>query len=1315
MLLLAGMAIAQRPAMFFMPVEPSAAWRNQSVRCVLQSSSGPIWYGGRLGLCRYDGRSVLEVEVPSRGAPNRATSSVECMIEDRDGRMWVGCRDGLAELDPSAGTVRHVEAASESGDLLSRPVLELLQDSAGWIWIRQVQHTLRWQPTSGRLEAVPLDDPDGVLRITAFATTSDGRVVACVSDRTVRWWDPRRQAWEARRQTIPMQAGQMGHVHCITVAPDGSCWIGTSQGLFLLAGDAPLATRVDGTHPPTQFVAPTSPGCLLHAGDGRLWIGTVAGLFLLDTGTGAVHRYRAEFRRGGLPDDQINDLITDAGGMIWLATSSGVCRFDGNPALQTFEIRGPPDAENTWEPVCVHRGAEGDLWIGCRKGNILRMSLRTNSLSVIDPPPALDHPETAMPTGLLSTPDGRLWVATRRDGLHRLIPGQGFDRNLRHDPDDPTSLSHNGVLALQAAADGRIWVGTQAGLDLLDPDRGTCQRVELPAAASTRHPRAVGLAGIHGSEDGGLWIRRLGGGLARVLPGQMAATEAPLAGLTPGATESLLFCLAEMGPGQLCLGTANGLLRYQTATGEVHPITGDGVPRRSVVSLFRDDAGNFWAATAQEGLLRLDPHLQVARRYTTDDGLADDRFRLNGMDVGADGRVVAVVDHTVIAFDPRRLRAPRSAPHVELTGLRVFDRPRQLPAGTDAVLQLGPDESYFALEFTAFDYRAPDRTRYAYQLHGFDPQWIESQGDPVARYSNLAPGTYRFHVRAATVDSGWSEPIHAATVVILPAWWETAWFRSAVAALVLLMIGLHTFSVLRIRGQHRRLTAEVAQRQQVERQLQTAEARLFAAFDHVPAQFWLWDRERRCVLQNRCAIDAWGNTVGRSLDDPALPPALAAFLTQHYDRMLAGQMVRGDVDLADGKDASSLTVVLAPVLTAGGPTGGMVIAVDNSELRRVRAEFGQLERRLAQAHKMDVLGRLAGGLAHDFNNFLTGVLGQLDLLRQDALGGGDTAELVDGVDKATQALRRGTALIRRLLALARSREGTVDVVDPGPILQDMVPLIRPLLGDGVALDLQVDPELPLLRAEPGHLEQIVMNLVVNARDAMPQGGTLTLRLRRVVDTDRVMLLLEIRDTGVGMMPDVLERAFEPFFSTKPLGQGTGLGLAIVQGIVTQLGGTLQLDSQPGVGTSFRILLPAADDAAPVAGDDPAGLEQAGRILLCDDEDAVLQLMGRVLDDAGFDVITAADPQAAIAAFRAAHPPVDLLVADMVMPQMNGVELARELWGSSALQRTLFVSGYAAETLTASGTLPREVELLRKPFRGPELVRGVQRMLAIRQR
>jgi signal transduction histidine kinase len=383
-------------------------------------------------------------------------------------------------------------------------------------------------------------------------------------------------------------------------------------------------------------------------------------------------------------------------------------------------------------------------------------------------------------------------------------------------------------------------------------------------------------------------------------------------------------------------------------------------------------------------------------------------------------------------------------------------------------------------------------------------------------------------------------------------------------------------------------------------------------------------------------------------------------------------------------------------------------------------ELRTTEEQLRQAQKMEAIGRLAGGVAHDFNNLLTAIIGYASMLK-DTQPTGEQREMVVQIEAASE---RATALTRQLLAFGRRQIMTPQVLDPRSVIDGITPLIGRIIGEDIEFTTITVPDGLRVRVDPTQLEQVLVNLIANARDAMPAGGKLTVEVADLELDDAYVeahpesvpgqyVMIAINDTGTGMSHEVREHIFEPFFTTKDSSGGTGLGLATVYGIVKQSGGNINVYSEPSEGTSFKIYLPRVFESvepAVVESEAPASLTGTETILVAEDDAAVRSLTVLMLTRAGYTVLEADGGPEALRLAAQKGVSIDLLVTDVVMREMSGRQLAAELARKRPGIRTLFVSGYTENTIVHHGVLDAEVAFLAKPFTPLALLRKIREVL-----
>jgi two-component system, cell cycle sensor histidine kinase and response regulator CckA len=507
------------------------------------------------------------------------------------------------------------------------------------------------------------------------------------------------------------------------------------------------------------------------------------------------------------------------------------------------------------------------------------------------------------------------------------------------------------------------------------------------------------------------------------------------------------------------------------------------------------------------------------------------------------------------------------------------------------------------------------------------------------------------------------------------------------------------------------VTTDVTSQKEIEAAFHFNQSRLAITLDNMIEGYQVIDFGFNCVYANASAARQGQKTVDELIGRPmtALYPGIEQTpLYSELQRCMTertSHRMENRFDYPDGRSAI-FEVSIEPV-----PEGLLILSFDITERKKLEAQ-------LLQSQKMEAVGQLAGGVAHDFNNMLTVILGYIDLLIPVS-----DQTIRHALEQIRTAGERAAGLTRQLLAFSRQQVMEMQVVDVNAVVLDTKKLIGRIIGEDIDVAAFLNPALSRVRVDPGQLSQILMNLAVNARDAMPKGGKLTIETANTELDDGYLksrsadvapgnyVMVAVSDNGIGMPPETVEHIFEPFFTTKPAGKGTGLGLAVVHGIIKQCGGHVAVYSEPDIGTTFRIYLPAIDDSPnqPAAAGD-ATSRGSETVVLVEDDAGVRDLTAVVLRKYGYTVIAASGAKEALEIMAARGWKADLVITDVVMPDMSGRVLVDLLRLRHPGQKVLFLSGYTDDAIVRHGVLHADVAFLQKPFTGTALASKVREVL-----
>ncbi|MBP7866129.1 MAG: PAS domain S-box protein [Acidobacteria bacterium] len=1332
-----------------------------SVTCIIQDRKGFMWFATEGGLNRYDGYRFVNYRHRPADPGSLADNAVHALLEDRRGNLWAaaGTR-GLDRLDPESGAFDHFLPDPPNPNSLSDgQVTALLEGGAAsspFLWIGTLKGGMQRLEVNRRrfttYRHLP-DDPGSLGHDTVNGILeqpgSGGNVLWVATAGGLDRFDVRLNRFTHFR------AGPGGlshdHVKAIAFTDPLTLWAGTLGGglnrLDLRTGAVTVFRKVeqDPASLSDDFV-----NVLLRDSAGRLWVGTDKGLNLrvedppgfvrflhnpffsaglndsmivslcedrsqvlwVGTWSGGINKadnkapmFTAVLQRPGeansLIHNTVRDIVQDRRGALWIGTTEGLDRYDRATGVFTHFLRDParPDSLSFNYVLDLYEDGQGTLWVGTMRG-LNRYDDRTGVFRrhFHDPanPASLSSDEIQRVIDDPVEPDRYLWVGTRDRGLNRFDKATGACVRYLHDPGNPLSMGNDKVYALLPAGGGKLWVGTWEGLDRFDPGTGVFEHFPSDPGnpASLSNGRVTCIERDPSGHADVLWVGTWGGGLNR-------------------------FDVK-----------ARTFRSYSENT---------GFPSDLVSGVLADGDGKLWVSSPR-GVARFDPATGEARAYTVPVGEKNNAYNGGAFFRGADGEMFFGGLWGMTSFFPRNVRDNPHVPPVVLTSFRVFNREAALPRPLSETREivLSHADKYLAFEFAGLEYTAPGRNRYKFRLEGFDADWVQTDaGHRTATYTNLDPGEYTFRVIACNNDGVWNPEGVSVRVVVVPPFWRTTGFRVLTAAvLVLAVFGLYRLRVRHIRRRARELeetnrvlNREVLERQRAEAQVRKSEQRLLTFLETAQEGFIEVDEQEIVLDVNPELCRIMGRPreelLGRSFFDFIRQEDLESF-QEEVGRRAKGKTGSYALTLIKPDTTPVHCLVNAsPLFDPDGRRRGSFALVTNI------TEMKQAEAQLRQAQKMETIGTLAGGLAHDFNNVLGGISGTLSVIKFKYRGKSSIGvqELEPHLRVMEEASARAADMVKRLLTLSRQQELAFESVDLGVSVSNVITLCENTFDKSIGIRWSPPAEAARVRADATQVEQVLLNLCVNASHAMtlmrpetdPPGGTLTVSLRKIL-SDKIFCythpeagelkafwVVSISDTGVGMSSKIIAKMFDPFFTTKQKGVGTGLGLSTVYSIVQQHGGFIDVYSEPGIGSTFNVYFPVP--AGEKAGGAGAGEEEplprgTGTILVVDDEKAIRDAAKAFLEYCGYTVLLAGDGLEAVDVFRARHAEIRVVLLDVVMPRMSGREAFLELRKIRPDVRVIVASGFQIDGRVRSLLDLGAQDTIHKPFALNELAHKI---------
>ncbi len=1315
---------------------------NPVVRAVRQTRDGYLWVATDETLSRFDG--VRFVEFDRKNLREKNDRWMVGLSEAKDGSIWVSaCNGGILHIRDEL-----VERFTTEHGLPDNYVLSTCVDSKGNLWVGTAKGLAKFDND----RFLSLTNEPGLLveAVRHVMEDSQGSIWIGTAIGLSRFKDGQFTSYTTNNLLA------QNAIYYLHEGRDGALWIGTSAGISRYKdGRLKHYTDKDG-------MAHGTVRSIHEDKSGRLWIGTHGGLQQLINGKFRHVSFRdtVSFESGDFISDIVYGMWEDREGNLWAGSNIGLYRFK----QQHLHTITTDDGLGHNQVTSVLEDSSGALWIGTLGGGITRFQGEEKTTFT------RDHGlGNNLVLSIYEDKLSRIWVGSDGGGVARFEDG----RFIRYRIESSEPGAHI-IRAFCEDGDGVLWAGGNAGIFKFDGDKYI--HVSLPQAVVSS------VKTLYSDRMGRLWIGARGG---LVLWGE---EELVVYDQRQGLPADQVNAIYEDASGVFWIGTElGGLSRFKDGK-FISFKTPEGPFEERVMHILEGNSGNLWMATRNGIFAANKVHLNNYAEGRSDSvsflsyGRADGlrRAQCNGIGQPAgwkasDGRLWFAMMHGAAVFAPEELKSNRVPPPVSIERVLVDGKP--FPGWREG--KFPPGQGQIEFHYTGLSFNVPEKVQFRHKLEGFDREWQDVGKRREARYTNLRPGNYTFVVQAANNDGVWNETGASLKFSLAPRFYQTyAFYAGCSIAVFLLAVGGWRLRVGQLRRRELELMAlvndrtkelqqEVNDREQAERRatvLSKLGQRLSLAASQEAAADIIADAANELLGWDACSVYSYNaeENKGRPLViynviNGNRTNVLSAYGNTDFTSVLsraaqngAQIVLREDAAASrnegarDGDASKAPSMMYVPIRKGETVVGVVSVqsrkvrAYDNHDLGtlqaladycggafdRIRAEeaLRQSQQMVMRQERLAAVGQLSAGVAHEFNNILTVIKGHSNLLMDSSEIAEDARQSLAQISLSAE---RAANLTRQMLAFSRKQIMQPKAVNLNEVTAQVTKMLGRLLGENISVCCNAAPNLPSILADVAMMEQIIMNLALNARDAMPNGGQLIISSAAVqIDESQIegraeaypghFVCLTVSDTGSGMDEATVQRIFEPFFTTKEVGKGTGLGLATVYGIIKQHRGWIEVASQPGRGTAFSIYLPvASEQAAKSTQPMPSAPVSGGKetILFVEDETDIRRLVRVILERYGYRVLEAETGVEALKVWKEHKDSIQLLLTDMVMPEgVSGKDLANQLRAENPKLKVIFSSGYSVEMLEKDFADQPGLYFLPKPYQPQKLGQVVRECL-----
>ncbi len=1323
-LLISTFIHAQEPTVYIKTLTTNDGLSSNTIRNIYKDSLGFMWFATPKGLDRYDGYHFKHIPVENKNGRSELKIFTITEWKERPGYLLLGTNDGLYEYRPGQNRIRPFGwKALDTISVRAKWIQSIYYEKQGRCWIGLSDFLLHVDLKERNIKKYSLIEG-------LHLRSKYHRIYTLAMDHKQNLWLGTKiglirfntktgnffLVYKNRQKSL-------SSIKRIQIDQNGNAWFAHyANGIGRYD---PIKKQTDIFRIPKKDKNRNFCNNLIIDGRGSIWAFFLeSGLFKFEKESKRLLHVNSNSMAGKeLLKDKVNALYLDRQAQLWLGSESkGLGKFNSNASLfYNYNFDKSWSLKSRLHPYSFYKDEEGYIWLGViGRNGVLRLDPVENVLLQYNPQ-AFPKCKT---TKILKKDKNHFWVFTIGEGLlvFNRLSGAFTSESIKKD----TNTLVNDIFTAVQDKKGDLWIA---------PLKGGLVHYRVKTKQSRYYPIIRKIKGKGKHEHISFLYKSISGVVyAGTIQGRVLKYDDSTDRFWPLLqVENKINALLVTKDGNIYLATRKGLIKYNEVSKEMITYnTSSGFAENSILGILPDDHGNLWLSH-KAGLTKFNTETNQCKNYNYLNGISNSNFVLFGFYKAADGHLFFGNETGMtVLYSSKEYRTP--LPDIQISELKVVAPGeknkiqtlfyKKVTAGHQIVL---PYNSYvFMFDFFLTNFNRPNINQFKYKLDGLNENWQDLGSRHLITFLNLPSGSYTLRLKGKTYDGNWIEKKQPIRFTIQTPFWQTWWFWTLVI-LAFISIGYLIFK-LRVRAIRKRnrdleiinkqLNEQIAVRQQVEELLRTSEAKYRTLVESIDEGILTIDQKGTLYFLNKRAA-AYLNGLpeelsGRNVKE-LLPPELIVPFIQTVVTVLeteTGQEINAEINRNGKQEYFHLSF---QPLKKDGEAKPLVLCVMAETTARV-----ELEEKLRQAQKMEAIGNLAGGVAHDFNNLLSVIRGYSFLLLKDTNASKDILESIREIDEASE---RAQTLTRQLLAFSRKQLMKPKILDINQLINNLHKLLSRLIGENIQLELNLEAKIKPVLADPGQMEQVLMNLVVNAKDAMPKGGQLLIRtenissekeLKKVRDPHAGSYIgIHVSDTGAGIDKELLTKIFDPFFTTKETGKGTGLGLSTVFGIVKQSDGYIVVDSKPGKGSTFSIYLPQSEKTTKKKEFPQEQVVTANgnkTILVIEDESGVRSMISKMLKLYGYKSYLANSGAQGITIYNSHKQEIDLILSDVVMPGMSGMEMVQILQKTAPDIPAIFMSGYTDDEIIRHGVKEDGIHFLQKPFDPDTLIRTIQKIL-----